>query len=228
MEFALGAEIFDQRGGLGGVDPQTVADGFLVVVRAVAQVASAFVAAVIQLRRRRVDVVDLPAGGAGTTPGQALHEDIEVHIDKDGGLERHAHRLQHGVEGFGLGNVAGKSVEDEPVVGVRFGEAFADDAEDDLIADQLARIHGFLGPQSEGGACCHRRPQQITRGDLWDLVLLHQQLRLRPFPGPRCAEQYDSHVRCSPKCPIFCSRYPVARSMQLPCDDGRHIAIKLI
>ncbi len=82
MEFLLPTEVLNQRCRLRLVNAQAVADGFFVVVGAVPQVAAALVAAIFQARWGGIDVVHLAAGFTGTAAGEALQQDIEVHIDQ--------------------------------------------------------------------------------------------------------------------------------------------------
>jgi len=97
------------------------------------------------------------------------------------------------VQGLGLGHGAREAVEDEAPFGVRLGQALADDADDQLVGDQFAPFHDGLGLLPQGGAGGHRRAQQVTGGDLGDLVLFHQALGLGALAGSGGAHEGDAH-----------------------------------
>src|SRR5690606_9071473 len=183
-----------QRLGLRLVHPQAVGDGLLVVVRAVMQRAAALVALVIDARRRGVDVVHLPADLAGAPAGKALDQAVQVDVHQDGGVQRLAEADQHLVQGLRLRDVAREAVHDEAVLRVRALEALADDAEHDLVGDQLAGVKRGLGLPAQARAGGQRLAQQVAGGNLRYVVFLDQLLGLRPLARTGRSKQKDSHV----------------------------------
>ncbi len=181
VQLVLLAVVLDQRLGLRLVHAQAVADGFLVVVGAVVQRTAALVALAVDLRRRRVDVVHLAADFAGAAAGKTLDQAVEIDVHENRGVHRLAEAHQHLVQRLGLRNVAREAVHDETVLRIRLLQALADDAEHDLVGDQLARVHRGLGLLAQLGAGSQRLAEQVARGNLGDAVLFDQLLGLRPL-----------------------------------------------
>ena len=169
------------------VDPQPVADGLLVVVGTVHQFAATLVATILQLGRREVDVVHLVAILAGAPTGEALHENLEVHVDEQGQVQGLVQLGEQLVESLGLGDVAGKTVEDEAALGVGLAETLSDHRQHDVVGDQLAGVHGRLGLNTELSTVTDLRAEQVTGGDLRNLVTLDQLLSLGSLTGARGA-----------------------------------------
>jgi hypothetical protein len=191
----LALVVRDQRARLCLVHAQPVTDGFLVVVGTRAQRAAADVASAFELRRRRIHVVDPAAAAAGTPPGKALHEYVEVDVEQHRDVERLLGRVEQVIERGCLGKIAREAVEHEAARGVGVLDAFADHAEHDLVGTS-ARVHGGLGQQAQ--VLPWPRPLQVARGNLRYAVLLHEHLGLSAFSGPGCPQQYDSHLLSAP------------------------------
>ena len=196
---ALRLVIVDQRRGLCLVDAQAIGDGVFVVVGAVVQSAATDVAQAVHFRWRGVGVVHLSAAAAGATPGDALDQQVEIHVDEDRGLQGAAQLVEHGVEGLGLGDVAWEAVENEALFGVGLGHALLDHVEHDLVRNQLAGIHGGLGLQAKGGFRGDGGAQQVTGGYLWYAVVADQFLGLGSLARSWRANQDDPHVDCLPR-----------------------------
>ena len=78
----------------------------------------------------------------------------------------------------------GKPSRMKPLLRVGLRQPLANHAEHGGIVDQLAGVHGRLGPQPElACALAHRLAQQIAGRYLRHAVGLHQQLGLRAFAG---------------------------------------------
>ncbi|MFO1295029.1 MAG: hypothetical protein U1F25_00070 [Rubrivivax sp.] len=121
------------------------------------------------------------------------HQLGTVDLEQHDGVQRLSHGLQHAAQGLGLRLVAREAIENESLLRIRFREPVADDAEDDLVDDQLPGVHGRLGPQAVLGTALHGRAQQVPGGDLRNPETLHQPLRLGTLAGARRAQQYDTH-----------------------------------
>jgi hypothetical protein len=82
----------------------------------------------------------------------------------------------------GLRHAARVAVEDEPAGGVGTRQPFAKQGQDDLVRDQLARVHRRLGLEAERRLAGDGIAQQVAGGHLRDAVFLDEALRLRAFP----------------------------------------------
>ena len=87
------------------------------------------------------------------------------------------------LEGFCLRDRAGHTVEDEPVRTVRRGDPFRDDADDDIVRNQLAGVHEALGLEASGCTVFNRFAKNIAGRDAGDIQLFADDLRLRTLTG---------------------------------------------
>ena len=92
------------------------------------------------------DVVARTAAAADAAAGHAGLDHGVRDLDRNDTVEMDARRL----EGFCLRDRAGHTVEDEPVRTVRLGDPFRDDADDDIVRNQLAGVHKALGLEASG------------------------------------------------------------------------------
>lgn len=97
------------------VGGQALLEGRGVVVAALDQRLARLVVRHGLLGRVEGRVVAAPAGRVHEAACDARHEEGVVDLQLDGVLEGLVARLEHGVEGFGLGDSAGEAVEDEAV-----------------------------------------------------------------------------------------------------------------
>ena len=96
--------------------------------------------------------------------GEPVEHDLARHVDVDRDVERVA--VEHPVELLGLLQRAREPVEHEAVVErAARREALLDDADDDLVGDELARVHVPLGLEPERGAqrACSRNMSPVER-----------------------------------------------------------------
>ena len=85
----------------------------------------------------------------------------------------------------------GKPVENEAVLGVRLVNAGIDDADDDIVGDQLARLHDRLCLKSDLRARGDGGAEHVTCRELGDVVFLHEPRGLGTFSGPGRPEQIN-------------------------------------
>ena len=104
-------------------------------------------------------------------------------------------RGQHGVEGLGLGDGAGKAVEDEAALGIRLFDPVGDDADDDVVGDKIAPIHDLLGLDADGRPGRHRCTEHVAGRELGYAQPLDQAHGLRALSGPRRSQQNNPHRR---------------------------------
>src|SRR5271170_940189 len=93
--------VLDQRLGLRLVHLQALADDLFLVVRPLNQTMLALG------RRRGIHIEHLAAVLADSATGEALEQNLEIKIQQHDGFERRAQLLQHLLQTFGLGEVAG-------------------------------------------------------------------------------------------------------------------------
>src|SRR6056297_4357093 len=188
VQVALAMVISDERRGLLVIFHEAGAQAFLVVVGA------------------RL----LPGGAGFLGPAEdTLHKGfvIDLHLyDRVEGLAVPGQKI---AERVGLGQRAGKSVEDDAVAGVAL-EFFLDQADDDLVGDQLAGIHDRRDLVAHFRPRRARLPKHVACRELDHPASLDQNARLRPLTGPRRAEKYDVHRLAVP--------FPRPRRFPRSCD----------
>ena len=120
---------------------------------------------------------------AGPAARHAGLDDAVGHLQGEDRVKADAVALQ----GFGLSDGTGYAVQDEAACAVGLGQPLLDDTDDDLIRNQLARVHIALGLQADGSALLDGCAQDIAGGDGWDAQLAADNLRLGALAGARCA-----------------------------------------
>ena len=86
------------------------------------------------------------ADRAGKTSGNALQEHFVIDPDIDDRIQFAALAGQQLLQGFRLGQGAGKAVQDIAVLAVFPVESLIDNIDHDFIGHQAAAVHDFLGP----------------------------------------------------------------------------------
>src|SRR5690606_3181768 len=175
---ALGLVVADERPGQLAVDVEPVAHDLDIVVGA----------------RRSTT-------GRGRFPGavdDAVHQDVGIGRDLDYPIQLHALLLEHGVQRLCLRDGARETVEDEAGLAVLGVEALGDDSVHNLVGDEIAAVHDFLGRKAHRGLLGNGRAQDIAGRELRDAVGLDKDLGLRALARARRAQEYDSHRRLPP------------------------------
>ena len=96
-------------------------------------------------------------------------------------------------ERLGLRDRAGDSIEDEAVRTIRAGDPFADDADDDIVRNELASVHEALGLQASLGSVFDRFAKNVAGGNGGDVQLLADDLRLCAFSGTGSTQKNQLH-----------------------------------
>src|SRR5215217_6127411 len=122
-----------------------------------------------------------------------LDEGALVDLELEHRIEPQTLLREHRVEGFGLGDRARKSVEDEALPGVRPVDALGDDADHDVVRDEPARFHDRLGLEADRRTGSDRRAQHVAGRELRDAVARDEASGLRPLPRPRRPQKDDPH-----------------------------------
>ena len=89
--------------------------------------------------------------------------------------------------GFGLRNGARKAVEQETVGAVGLRQAFLDQVDDQIVADQPAGGHHGLRLQAQGGAGLDCGTQHVAGGNLRNTEFLANKGGLRAFACTGCS-----------------------------------------
>ena len=167
-----------------------MANGFFLVVIALDQVFASDVVLAFDLGRVVLDVVGTARGQVHTAACHAANDLFVVHGDLDHRIDVHA-RSDHGLC---LRDGAWETVEQATVGAIRLGDALFDQADDQLVGDQLAGIHDFFQLQAQGRAGLDRRTQHVTGGNLWNTELFGDELCLSTFTGPGSSQQNYAHL----------------------------------
>jgi hypothetical protein len=136
-------------------------------------------------RRVVLGVVDVAGGLARAAAREALDEQVVRGLEGHRGLELGVYLLEHLVEGFRLGLVAGEAVQDPGVFLVQVGPHHLDD---DLVRDQVPAVVVLLYLLPELGAGLDLGAHQVARRDVLRTRLARDALRLRPLACPLGAE----------------------------------------
>ena len=100
--------------------------------------------------------------GAGETARDAAHHGVVIHLKADGGGDLLARSGQKRVQRGSLAVGAREAVQDDALGHIGLRHAVLQDGKDDVVADQLARIHHGLGRAARLGSCGNRRAQEIS------------------------------------------------------------------
>ena len=132
---------------------------------------------------------------ARETPGDARGQRFGRHVQRYHPVEDDARLAKDAVQRFRLGDGARKAVEHEPRGGVRLGKAVGDDADDDIVGDQIARRHDRPGALADFRAPLRRLAEHVSGGEMRDGEPRAQALGLGPLPRTGRAEKDEPHRR---------------------------------
>src|SRR5205823_1849923 len=102
-------------------------------------------------------------------------------------------RHRGGLQGFGLRDGARKAVEQVALRTVALLEALLDQTHDDVVGNELPRVHQLFRRGAERRAGLDRRAQHVSGGDLRDLELGRDLGRLRALARAWRAQQDQTH-----------------------------------
>ena len=112
---------------------------------------------------------------AGPAAGHALDDGLIRDLDREGGVDVDAVLLQR----FRLRDGTRHAVEDIPIGTVGLGQTLADDADDDVVRNELAAFHIGFCFQTHGRAVFHGRTQDVAGGNGGNVQLAAEDLSLR-------------------------------------------------
>src|SRR3989338_1561466 len=189
-EQRLRAVVADEGRGLLAVRAEALADGVRGLVRAVGDGGAGGVAPAGALRGSGPGVVDGVASRAGEAAAQALEElvlrDREVDHEVD---------AREGCQSFGLRERAGEAVEDEALAAIVPGDALLEDAEREVVGDQVARVDEGLHLAAERAPRGHGGAEEVARADGRDAESCGEPRGLRALARALRAEEDEDHDR---------------------------------
>ena len=128
---------------------------------------------------------DVVAVAAHATRGEALDDDLGVNVDEQRRVQRTTQLGQLGVKRDRLRGRAREAVEDEALLGVRILQALGDQADDDIVGHEVARVHERLRLLPQRRAGLYGSAQHVARGDVRRAELFNQLGRLRTLTSTR-------------------------------------------
>src|SRR6185503_1991135 len=175
--------IRNQRPRLAAIHVEALLHGFFAVVGALDQVLAGDVVLARHARRVVLDVIRTPGRNVHPAPAHPLDDRAVGNVD-----------LEHVIHGYAvlahrgrLGKRPRKAVEQVAVRAVRRLEPLRDEPQDDVVGNEIAGIHHFLGSDAERRSRGYRRTQHVTRRYLRDRVRLRDEGGLGAFAGARRA-----------------------------------------
>ena len=178
---------------------QAAADCLGLVVRALDERRVVPVAEAGPLGRVGAQVVDRAVLRAIEAPAQAVDQDVCGNVQVQHVVDLAAAARQHLVERGGLGDGAGKAVEQEPAFRLGAGERLVDDAVHHLVRDELARVHQRVGLLAQRRPIGDGAAQDVAGGELRDRESPRQALRLRAFPRSRWTQEDEIEHASGPR-----------------------------
>src|SRR5918993_1885623 len=168
-------------------------NGVRPVVGALVQLGAVQVADAGDPRRAPDLVVGVPRRAADPAAREALDEVLHGHVHEDGRGDARVPAFEGAVQRVGLDGGAREPVEDDAPGGVIAAEPFEQEADGDVVGNELPRVHvsprfrAQLRTVADGGA------EQVPGGDHRDPEPVREQRRLRALAGTGGTEQ-DHHV----------------------------------
>ena len=141
------------------------------------------------LRRIEADVVRPPRRDVDAPAAHPLDDRRVGDVDLEDVVELDAGRLER----VGLDDRAREAVEEEAGGAVGLGDPLLDEAEDDVVADERARVHHLLGRQAERRSGLDGGAQHVAGRDLRDAEAAADEGGLRSLAGARGTQQDQSH-----------------------------------
>ena len=186
--------VIDEGDGLLFVDVEPVGDCFGVVIATLLEGGAAAVALSGGVGRVVGLVVDGAVGGAGPAAAEAGDDFLGADVDKEDVVDLLATCCEDVVEGVGLGDGAGKAIEQTAGGGVGLVEAVEQHADGDVVGDEGAFVDVGLGGTAEVGPTTQVVAKHVAAGDVGESGGVGQVLSLGPFAGAGGSEQDAVHA----------------------------------
>ena len=169
------------------------ADRVRLVVDPLVELRAVQVADPVDERRAEDLVIRVTRRAADPAARHAADELVAVDVDQDGGRDLLRAVGERIVERLGLHRGPREAVEDDAVPRVRAAEPLQQQADDDLVGDELPRVHVATRIHTQGGPIADGSTEQVPGGDHRDAEPLRKQGCLGALPGTGGAEKND-HV----------------------------------
>ena len=130
---------------------------------------------------------------AHTTRGEALHDNLGVNVDKKSGGQGTAQLGKLGVKRTSLSGSARETIENEAPFRVRYAKTLGHKPNDDVVGDEVARIHEGLRLFAKFGSGFHGSTKHVASGDMGRAEFLDELGSLRAFTSARSTQQHDIH-----------------------------------
>ena len=166
------------------VDLQAVADGLGGVILTDDQLAAASIADALHLRRIGNNVIAGTALGADSASGHAAFNLAVGHLNGNYMVDFHTLCLQC----LCLSQRAGHAVQNEATGAIGLCHPVSDDAENQLVGNQIARVHVGFCFLAQLGAICNGLAEHIPGRNGGDRELVNKQLSLGPLSGAGSAQ----------------------------------------
>ena len=101
------------------------------------------------------------------------------------------YHLLHHLEGFGLGNGAGETVEDDTFAGAQRIVNACQDANHQIVGDELAVVNKTLGGLAQFGAFLDFSAEHIAGRDMLESIFFHEEGALGALAGAWSSEDYN-------------------------------------
>ena len=170
---------------------QTNLERGFVIVFALNQFRTATVANAFLLRLHILNVIGSAAFGANATSADATNEFavFDHNVDDHGNLS--VNFRAHLFQSFCLNQRARETVEKIAIGTVRARKSLADQADRDVIRNQVSTFDDGFRLQSERSALGDGFTEHIASGDMRDVESVNNTGRLGAFPGSRRAHEDD-------------------------------------
>src|SRR6185437_3899930 len=130
-------------------------------------------------------VVGPSAAGFLGPVGDTRYECIGVRGDRDDSVQPQALLLEHLPQGIRLRHGSWEAVEDEAIGAIPLVDPLGNDAVDDLVRNEVAAIHDFLGGEAHRGPVGDRLAQDVAGRELRNPQAFDQNLGLRALADAR-------------------------------------------
>src|SRR6266852_4848606 len=171
------------------VDLEPLPNRLLPVVVALNQRLARNVVLARYLRRIEFDMVDASRARMDPAPAHPLNDlilgyvDLEHKVEIDAGI---THRLR-------LGNGAWKTVEQVAVLAIQVLQPFLHESDDDVVGNELPRVHDLLCRKTKRRARLYRGAQHVPRRDLRNAEVFPDEACLGALTSAGWSQEDQSH-----------------------------------
>mmetsp|Transcript_33674 Transcript_33674/g.72842 ORF Transcript_33674/g.72842 Transcript_33674/m.72842 type:complete len:317 (-) Transcript_33674:76-1026(-) len=181
--------VLDDGSSLGVESRQAGLDGLGVVILSLDQGLAREVVQSRRLGRRELLVVGPAAARVDPATRHTLNQELIGDLEAEDLVDLDASGGEHLVELLRLRDGSWEAVEDEAGAALGLLDGVADDADDEVVRDERARLHGGLGLHAERGLRRHGRAEHVARRQVAQAVVLLDRGGLRSLAASRGADK---------------------------------------